>query len=181
MKYTGSHSINISRQVFGYFRSTMPHSQVVQAVFKPGLQKNLSSSVALRHTLASLPLSSLWLAQARSQQQHYYTLAPPSWQNGPLQPSPVGASCSNLCWETKPEKKVLFAFSAWVQTQPLYALHAGLRLALTQHAPNLITKVWLELLKTFLKLNSIFPFHLLFTKVFRECLYSALFFSCRIL
>lgn len=146
MKHTENHSINMSWQVFGYFGSMMPHSQVVQAVFKPGLWKNLSSSVASRHTLASLPLSSPWLAQASSQ-QHYYTLAPPSWQNGPLQPLPVGASCSNLCWETKPEKKVLFAFSAGFQIQSLYAPHTVILLALTQHAPNLITKVWLELLK----------------------------------
>lgn len=123
--------------------------------------------MALRHTLASLPLSSLWLAQATCQ-QHYYTLAPPSWQNSPLQPLPVGASCSNLCWETKPEKKVLFAFSAWFQTQPLYALHTGLLLAPTQHVPNLITKVWLELLKWFQSWNNIFPFHLLFIKVCKE-------------
>lgn len=37
MKNMGSCSINISWQAFGYFRSIMPHSQVVQAVFKPGL------------------------------------------------------------------------------------------------------------------------------------------------
>lgn len=147
MKYAESHSVNTSWQGSGYFRSTMPHSQVVQAVFKPGLWEKNISPLQWHWDIHWLPChSSLWLAQARSQ-QHYYTLAPPSWQNGPLQPLPVGASCSNLCWETKPEKKVPFAFSAWLQTQPLYVLHTGLLLALTQHAPNLITKVLLELLK----------------------------------
>lgn len=39
MKYTESHSVNISWQVSGYFRAMVPHSQVAQAVFKPGLWK----------------------------------------------------------------------------------------------------------------------------------------------
>lgn len=42
MKYAESHSVNTSWQGSGYFRSTMPHSQVVQAVFKAGLWKKTS-------------------------------------------------------------------------------------------------------------------------------------------
>lgn len=123
--------------------------------------------MAPRHTLASLPLSSLWLAQARSQ-QHYYTLAPPSWQNGPLQPLPVGASCSNLCWETKPEKESpICIFSLIPDTAPVcstYRLTVGSYTTRSKLNNKGVTRA----VKMILELNNIFPFHLLFMKAFRE-------------
>jgi len=135
--------VNISWQVCGYVRATVPRSQVVQAVFKPGLWKISLQWHGDAHWLHCHSPPCGWHRQYASS-----IITPLHLPAGKI------ALCSLYqlvqaaltCVEKPNQKSSICIFSLIPDTVPVcstYRLTAGSFTC----APNLITKVWLELLK----------------------------------
>lgn len=168
----GSCRINISWQAFGYFRSIMPRSQVVQAVFKPGLWHwdihwlpCHSPPCGWHRQGASSIITPLHLPAGKMALCSLYQLV----------------QAALTCVEKPNQKRKSYLhFQPDSRHSPCMPHTQALLLAPTQHAPNLITKVWLELLKGSWRWIISFHSASYLWKFLGNCLYNALF-SCRIL